>query len=58
MPDTKVFGEIHSANITQHTEYGITKYTDGELAYLFRTGILKDGQYAPPVDAEIPSSFP
>ena len=48
MADNQDFGEIYAPNITQHPEYGITDYTDGELAYLFRTGIRKDGQYAPP----------
>ena len=42
------FGEIYGPNITQHPKYGITHYTDGELAYLMRTGIRKDGQYTPP----------
>ena len=48
MSDIEVFGEIYASNITQHTEFGITDYTDGELAYLMRTGIRKDGQYVPP----------
>lgn len=54
MWDAKDFGEIYSANITQHPEYGITQYTDGELAYLLRTGIKKDGQYAPPYMPKFP----
>jgi hypothetical protein len=48
MDDSEDFGVIFAPNITQHPEYGITAYTDGELAYLFRTGIRKDGQYTPP----------
>ena len=48
MADAASFGEIHAANITQHPEYGIADYTDGELIYLFRTGIKKDGSFAPP----------
>ena len=48
MSDIEVFGEIYASNITQHTEFGITDYTDGEVAYLMRTGIRKDGQYVPP----------
>ena len=48
MPDDGTFGKLYSANITNHPEFGITDYTDGELAYLFRTGIRKDGQYVPP----------
>jgi len=48
MSDIEVFGEIYASNITQHTEFGITDYTDGEVAFLMRTGIRKDGQYVPP----------
>lgn len=48
MPDTKEFGKIYAPNITQHPDYGIADYTNGELAYLFRTGIKKNGQFAPP----------
>lgn len=47
MADAADFGEIYAPNITRHPEYGITDYTDGEMAYLLRTGIKKDGQYAP-----------
>lgn len=54
MADASDFGEIHAANITQHPEYGIADYTDGELAYLFRTGIKKDGQYSPPYMPKFP----
>ncbi len=43
----KMFGEIHSANITQHPVKGIGSYTDGELVYLLRTGIKRNGQYSP-----------
>lgn len=48
MPDAEMFGRIYAPNITQHPKYGIAGYTDGELAYLLRTGIRKDGRYAPP----------
>ncbi|HER10103.1 MAG TPA: cytochrome c [Bacteroides sp.] len=48
MADAAAFGEIFAPNITQHPVFGITDYTDGELAYLLRTGIRKDGQYVPP----------
>ncbi|MCB0577360.1 MAG: hypothetical protein KDC61_22565, partial [Saprospiraceae bacterium] len=41
------FGEIWAANITGHPEKGIGRYSDGELAYLFRTGVKKDGGFAP-----------
>lgn len=48
MEDVTIFGEVYAPNITQHPQLGITDYTDGELAYLLRTGIRKDGQYVPP----------
>lgn len=38
------FGELWSANITQHPTKGIGSYTDGELAYLLRTGVNRDGR--------------
>ncbi len=41
------FGEIHSANITQSKEHGIGNWTDGEIIYFLRTGVRKNGQYAP-----------
>ncbi len=42
------FGEIWSANITQHKTAGIGNWTDGELIYLLRTGLKPDGTYLPP----------
>ncbi|WP_370086454.1 cytochrome c [Ekhidna sp.] len=48
------FGEIFSANITQDKTYGIGEWTDGEIVYLLRTGIKRDGQYAPPYMAKLP----
>lgn len=41
------FGVIWSRNITRHPEKGIGGYTDGELAYLLRTGITRHGTWAP-----------
>ena len=41
------FGEIHSANITKSKEHGIGNWTDGEIIYFLRTGVRKNGQYAP-----------
>lgn len=41
------FGEIHSANITRSKEHGIGNWTDGEIMYFLRTGVRKNGQYAP-----------
>jgi mono/diheme cytochrome c family protein/cytochrome c2 len=42
------FGDIYSKNITNDPTYGIGKWTDGELAVLFRTGVKPDGTYLPP----------
>lgn len=44
----KAFGTIASLNITHDPEIGIGKWTDGELYYFLRTGIRKDGSWAPP----------
>jgi mono/diheme cytochrome c family protein len=41
------FGEVHAANITQSKEYGIGSWSDGEIIYFLRTGVRKNGQYAP-----------
>jgi mono/diheme cytochrome c family protein len=49
------FGSAHSANITGDPETGIGTYTDGELAYLLRTGITRDGRYAPPWMVKVPN---
>jgi mono/diheme cytochrome c family protein len=48
MRDNDSFGEIYATNITSHKSKGIANYTAGELKYLLRTGIKKDGSYAPP----------
>ena len=48
MTDALAFGQIYAANITQHPEFGISDYSDGELAYLIRSGVRRDGQYIPP----------
>lgn len=49
------FGEIYSMNITQDKNQGIGDWTDGEIVYLLRTGIKRDGQYAPPYMAKLPN---
>lgn len=55
MVDASAFGEVHSTNITNHPVHGaLSRYTDGELAYLIRTGIKKDGTYAPPWMVKLP----
>jgi mono/diheme cytochrome c family protein len=43
----KMIGKIYGSNITQHSENGIGKYTDSELAYLMRTGIARNGKLMP-----------
>ena len=48
------FGPIVSKNITRDREKGIGGWTDGELAYLVRTGISRDGSYIPPYMAKLP----
>jgi mono/diheme cytochrome c family protein len=50
----KEFGPIYSQNITQDKTYGIGTWSDGELLYLLRTGIKRDGKYAPPWMAKLP----
>ena len=47
MEEAADFGAVYSKNITQHPEHGIGKWTDGELAYLLRTGLKPDGTYLP-----------
>jgi hypothetical protein len=49
------FGKIFSQNITQDKTYGIGTWTDGEILYLLRTGIKRDGKYAPPYMAKLPN---
>ncbi len=49
------FGEIYSQNITQDKTYGIGNWSDSEIFYLLRTGVKKDGQYAPPYMAKLPN---
>ncbi len=48
------FGEIYAPNITQDKAHGIGNWTDGELLFLLRTGIKKNGQYSPPYMAKLP----
>lgn len=55
MPDLPPqFGVAYSANITKDRETGIGGWTDGEIAYLLRTGIKRDGSYAPPWMVKLP----
>ena len=50
----KELGEIYSRNITNDKEAGIGNWTDGELAFLLRTGIRRDGHYSPPYMVKLP----
>ena len=40
------FGTIYTQNITKHPTKGIGQYTDAELMYFLRTGIMRDGRYS------------
>src|SRR5262245_10791804 len=48
------FGTAHSANITRDPETGIGTWTDGEIAYLLRTGVTREGRYTPPWMVKLP----
>jgi len=49
------FGVAVSANITQDDATGIGSWTDGEIAYLLRTGVARDGRYTPPWMIKLPT---
>jgi mono/diheme cytochrome c family protein len=49
------FGKAWAPNITNHPEQGLGRYTDGEIAFLLRTGIKKNGQYSPPWMPKFPN---
>ncbi len=42
-----MFGKVASLNITHDPTHGIGDWTDGELYYFIRTGIRKNGTWAP-----------
>ncbi|MET0790003.1 MAG: c-type cytochrome [Polyangiaceae bacterium] len=48
------FGTIVSKNITRSRSKGIGAWSDGQLAYLLRTGIRPDGRYVPPYMVKLP----
>lgn len=54
MKDAPEFGFLYSQNITQDKEHGIGNWTDGELLYLLRTGLMPNGRYTPPWMAKLP----
>ena len=43
-----MFGTVASLNITKDPTHGVGNWTDGELFYFLRTGIRKNGSWAPP----------
>ncbi|MGA0559931.1 c-type cytochrome [Larkinella sp. VNQ87] len=43
----ELFGTVYTMNITQDKEVGIGNWTDGELLHFLRTGIRRDGSFAP-----------
>ncbi|MGF7215760.1 mono/diheme cytochrome c family protein [Spirosoma lacussanchae] len=42
-----LFGKIYTKNITQDKQKGIGSWTDGEILYFLRTGVRRDGSFAP-----------
>ena len=48
------FGAAYSKNITRDKEVGIGAWTDGEIAFLLRTGINRQGKYTPPWMPKLP----
>ncbi len=54
MEDAPEFGDLYAQNITNDKEFGIGDWTDGEILYLLRTGVLPNGRYAPPYMAKLP----
>jgi cytochrome c553 len=57
MPDLPTqFGEAWSRNITGHPVKGIGSWTNGEIAFLLRTGIARDGRYTPPWMVKLPNA--
>ncbi|MFM9949104.1 MAG: c-type cytochrome [Saprospiraceae bacterium] len=46
--ESEGFGDVWSPNITNHPTLGLGRYQDGEIAYLLRTGVKRDGKLAGP----------
>ena len=55
MSDVTAFGDIFAPNITTHDQSKLQHYTDGELAYLLRTGVKRDGGFSPPWMPKFPN---
>lgn len=49
------FGTAYAPNITQDPTHGIGNYSDADLLYLLRTGVKRDGVYAPPYMPKLPN---
>ncbi|HZF63561.1 MAG TPA: c-type cytochrome [Chitinophagaceae bacterium] len=47
MDEIDQFGAVYAKNITQDPESGIGKWSNGQIAYLLRTGIAPDGKFLP-----------
>lgn len=45
----KDFGDVYIANLTNHPEAGLGKYTDEELVHIIRTGIRPNGSQLVPI---------
>ena len=55
LPDLPAeFGAAFSKNITHDKDVGIGAWTDGELAFMLRTGINRQGKYTPPWMPKLP----
>jgi mono/diheme cytochrome c family protein len=50
------FGRAFSRNITADREKGIGAWTDGEIAFLLRTGLDREGRYTPPWMVKLPNA--
>jgi mono/diheme cytochrome c family protein len=48
------FGVAFASNVTRDREHGIGAWSDGEIAYLLRTGVARDGRYLPPWMPKLP----
>jgi mono/diheme cytochrome c family protein len=48
------FGAAYSKNLTHDKDVGIGGWTDGELAFMLRTGINREGRYTPPWMPKLP----
>ena len=55
LPDLpKEFGAAFSKNLTHDKDVGIGSWTDGEIAFMLRTGINRKGKYTPPWMPKLP----